>query len=360
MSRLLPLLLPGLIFQSVVVGGGYATGRELVEFFLPAGPVGGLLGMLITMLIWSAVLAASLELARASGATDYRSFFRLLLGRAWWVFELAYVLLLILVLSVLGAASGEMGQALFGWPAWQGSLLLLGAISLVLGAGNAALQRTLGGFALALYAVFIVFLLWTASRFGQQMLSALQAPVQGGWLSAGLRYAGYNLVVIPAILFCASRLRSRREALIAGALGGPLAMLPGLFFYLALMAFHDELSSVALPSTLILQRLEAGAFLYLFQLVVFATLVATGAGLIHALNERLQASLQERGRQFSPAARRLSSLLLMGFAIFGAGSVGLIGLIAQGYGLLTWVFIAVFAVPVLTIGPWRLSTLRSR
>ena len=35
-------LLPGLAFKAVVIGGGYATGRELAEFFLPSGPRGGL------------------------------------------------------------------------------------------------------------------------------------------------------------------------------------------------------------------------------------------------------------------------------------------------------------------------------
>ena len=36
-------LLPGLAFKAVVIGGGYATGRELAEFFLSVGPWGGLL-----------------------------------------------------------------------------------------------------------------------------------------------------------------------------------------------------------------------------------------------------------------------------------------------------------------------------
>ena len=40
-------LLPGFVFEAAVIAGGYATGRELVEFFLPAGPWGGLLGMLV-------------------------------------------------------------------------------------------------------------------------------------------------------------------------------------------------------------------------------------------------------------------------------------------------------------------------
>ena len=43
-------LLPGFVFEAAVIGGGYATGRELVEFFLPAGAWGGLLGMAVSML----------------------------------------------------------------------------------------------------------------------------------------------------------------------------------------------------------------------------------------------------------------------------------------------------------------------
>ncbi len=40
-------LLPGFIFQSVIIGGGYGTGREIIEFFLSHGPVKGIAGMLL-------------------------------------------------------------------------------------------------------------------------------------------------------------------------------------------------------------------------------------------------------------------------------------------------------------------------
>ena len=52
-------LLPGFIFQSLVIGGGYGTGRELVEFFLLLGPKNGILGMIVSMIIWCVVLAVS-------------------------------------------------------------------------------------------------------------------------------------------------------------------------------------------------------------------------------------------------------------------------------------------------------------
>jgi len=59
-------LVPGLVFQSVVIAGGYGTGRELVEFFLTRGPLSGLLGIGVTALVWSTVSMVSFELAATS------------------------------------------------------------------------------------------------------------------------------------------------------------------------------------------------------------------------------------------------------------------------------------------------------
>ena len=96
-------LLPGFAFKAVVIGGGYATGRELAEFFLASGPAGGLLAIGLAMLIWSLVCALTFLFARAFAAFDYRSFFAALLGPFWLLFEIVYVLLMILVLAVMAA-----------------------------------------------------------------------------------------------------------------------------------------------------------------------------------------------------------------------------------------------------------------
>jgi len=86
-SRFQRFVLPGLAFKAVVIGGGYATGRELAEFFLPSGPWGGIAAMMLAMVIWSGVCVATFVFARASGARDYQTFVRALLGRGWVVFE---------------------------------------------------------------------------------------------------------------------------------------------------------------------------------------------------------------------------------------------------------------------------------
>ncbi len=351
-------LLPGFIFQSVIIGGGYATGRELIEFFMPAGPWGGILGMCVAMAVWSAVLAVSFELVRLTRSYDYKSFFGVLLGRGWIVFEIAYLLLLVLILSVLGAASGEVASNAFGLPPLAGTLALMGIIGLLVFFGSSILEQVTALLALALYAVYILFILWCLWVFGDRILANFSnVPVGGGWFTGGLTYAGYNVACIPAVFFCVRHMTRRREAFAAGTLAGPIAMIPGILFYVALMGYYPQIGEETLPASFLLGMLQAPWFEILFQLVLFGTLVDTGAPLLHSINERVAKAYEARGRLMPRALRPALSLSVMAVSVFAASAVGLVGLIAKGYGLLTWVFIAVLVVPVLTIGVWKIKTL---
>src|SRR5579862_9526656 len=92
-SRFQRWILPGLAFKAVVIGGGYATGRELAEFFLPSGPLGGLIAIAVATLVWSLVCALTFRYSYVYQLLDYRAFFGKLLGRGWIVFETIYFLL---------------------------------------------------------------------------------------------------------------------------------------------------------------------------------------------------------------------------------------------------------------------------
>lgn len=181
-------LLPGFVFESAVIAGGYATGRELVQFFLPAGPWGGLLGMIVAMLFWSAVLMVSFELARMAKAYDYRSFFKLLLGPGWFLFEIAYFLLIIIVFAVMGAAAGEITHDLFGLPKLVGSIGMIVATGAMVFYSSAAIEKFLALSVGYLYLVYIVFFIWSFVAFGDRIEAAFASePVGHGWFKAGDR-----------------------------------------------------------------------------------------------------------------------------------------------------------------------------
>lgn len=353
-------LLPGFVFESAVIAGGYATGRELVQFFLPAGPWGGLLGMGIAMLFWSAVLMVSFELARTFKAYDYRSFFKLLLGRGWFLFEIAYFLLIIIVFAVMGAAAGEIAHDLFGVPKLVGSMTMIAATGLMVFYSSNVIEKFLALSVGYLYLVYIVFCIWGFVAFGDRIEAALASqPVGNGWFKAGITYAGYNVGTVPAVLFCIHHLTKRREALVAGFLGGPLGMLPGVAFYIAMVGYYDQIADVALPSAFLLGKFGAPWFEWAFQFAVLLTLVDTGVPILHAINERVAKVYEERGRLMPRAMRPALAIIVMLVSVYAASAIGLIALIEKGYGWLTYAFIVLLIVPVLTIGVWRLLRLRS-
>lgn len=351
------LLLPGFAFKAVVIGGGYATGRELAEFFLPSGPWGGLAGMMLSMLVWSVVCAVTFEFARVSQAFDYRSFFQQLLGPFWLLFEIAYVLFVILILSVFGAAAGAIGAATLGLPPLAGTLALAAAIALVATFGNTSVERLFKYVTFLLYGVYALFVVLSLSRFGDRVVSNLSVPADAnGWALGGLTYASYNVVGAVVILPVLRHLASRRDAVVAGLIAGPLAMLPALLFFTCMLAFYPAIGRQTLPSDFLLTQLRLPAFRLLFQLMIFAALLESGTGSVHAINERIAAVWRRRrGIELSPTARATLAAGLLTGCIFVADRFGLVALIGSGYRLLAYALLAVYIGPLLTVGVFRLA-----
>jgi uncharacterized membrane protein YkvI len=355
-------LLPGFAFKAVVIGGGYATGRELAEFFLPSGPQGGLLAILLAMVIWSVVCAVTFCLAYATKSWNYRAFFKNLLGPYWVIFEVCYLLFIILILAVFGAAAGAIGTALLGWPALVGTLSLIACISFVTAYGTASVERLFKWVSIFLYAVYAVFVVLSFFAFGDRIIMNLAAPApHEGWVLGGFTYAGYNVVGAVIILPVLRHLTSNKNAIIAGVLAGPFAMIPALLFFVCMIAYYPQIGSEALPSDFLLQRLNFPAFHYLFQLMIFLALLESGTGCVHAFNERIaEAYAARKGGSLSKSARLWITGALLFCSIFLAARFGLVTLIARGYRGLAYMFLAVFVLPVMTLGVWQLYARRRR
>src|SRR3546814_9550456 len=75
-------------------------------------------------------------------------------------------------------------------------------------------------------------------------------------MTGGLTYASYNIVGAVVILPVLRHLTSRRDALVAGLIAGPLSMLPAILFFVAMMAFYPATGAEVLPSDYLLRRME--------------------------------------------------------------------------------------------------------
>ena len=89
--------------------------------------------------------------------------------------------------------------------------------------------------------------------------------------------------------------------------------------------------------------------------MIFAALLESGTGAVHAINERVAVAWRSRsGHALSSSSRfGIAAVLLVG-SIFIADRFGLVALIANGYRALSWLLLVVYVLPLLSLGVWWL------
>jgi uncharacterized membrane protein YkvI len=348
-------LLPGFVFQSIIVAGGYGTGQELSVFFLSLGPMEGLLAItLIPIPIISVSAVLSFELARLYRAYDYRTFFQLLLGRGWFIWEVGFLTGLTIFFAIMGSAAGEIFSRTFGLPVVGGTLFLMMAIAFLVFWGSALVERVLTVWSMVLYATYVLFFVWSFRQFGDNISTSLALPpTESNWIMGGVAYAGLQLSMMPAVLFALRHIQTRKQAISAGLLVGPIAMIPGILFYLVMLTQYPAIKDEVLPSNFLLESLGARWFQVLFQVVLLGTLIETGTGVIHAFNERLASLYRDKNRTMPRRLRPLMAFILMLIASLLA-KVGLVKLIMIAAQTFAWFFLIAFVGPLLTVGIYRI------
>jgi len=351
-------LLPGIIFQSVVIAGGYTTGRELVEFFLKIGPKSGLAAMVISALVWAIVCAASFELARTYQAYNYRDFFRKLLGSYWWLFEVSYLALVLIMLSIVAASAGSTFQELFHIPYNVGVVIIFGYTALMVFYGNRWIAFMLSFWSIVLYIIFAIFFGYSWFNWSPTIINTFsQSELKDGIFIAGLTYAAYNLGLVPTVLFATKYIKTSKDAIVSGIFAGLLAMIPGVLLFGIMFAHYPDILNATVPSAYLLSALNQPWLTWAFMLVMFGTLLETAIGIIHSVNDRIANWLQEQGKDLPSYFRPVTSFTLLGLS-FILSQFGLINLIVKGYGTLTWIMIAVYIVPILVWGVWQIVARR--
>ncbi len=339
-------ILPGITFQSIVISGGYCTGQEIVQYFLNLGPLNGFYGLLLTTAVWSFVCALCFLLAKLYHAYDYKTFFKVLLGKGWVLFEIAYLYLVLIALSVIAASVGSMLQDLLGLPYMVGLILPFVYITIMVFRGSKSIEKMFSLWSFLLYIVFVTFVICCYQNSNQQLMpTTFSLPNGMGWIKNGLTYAAYNLGCIPAILFTLRYFKTNKQAIISGILAGPFASIPGIMLFMALLTEYPDILNKTVPSTFMLEQLAIPLLTIAFSVILIGTLIETGVGLVHAFNERLAITKNKK---------IFIAVLLM--VAFGLSQFGLINLIVQGYGLLTWFMLGVFIIPLLTVGVMKMRS----
>ena len=350
-------VVPAAVFISVVMGGGYGTGREVIEFFTRYGLLGGVFGIAVAACVFSLVLVCTYEFARVFKVYDYRSFFMQLIGRFWFLFEILYLMIFLLVVGVVSAAVGSMLEQQFAVPAWLGMVGVLILVVALVYFGRDAVEKVLTLWSLGMYLVFIAYFLQIIDHGDVSIVAAIsQGEAASGWLTGGVLYAMYNVSAAPVLLFATRAIASRREAIAAGLITGFAVMVPATLFHLSYAVGYPEVVQKDVPNYWMISEYGSPLLLGAFMIALLGTLVETGAGLVQGLLERIEAVLAPgEDESLSHPARLSIAVVALGFGGL-MGTLGIVSLIAKGYSALSVGFALVYIIPICTLGLYQLYT----
>jgi uncharacterized membrane protein YkvI len=206
---------------------------------------------------------------------------------------------------------------------------------------------------LVLYAVYISIFVASMLAFGGQVGESFTLPADSdGWFLSGLRYGSLSLSLLPAILFATAHIETRKDAVLAGLLTGPLFLIPAVLFFVAMLPHYPAIMERPVPVNYILELLDLRWLQLAFVIMLIGTFIETGSGMLHAVNERVAGALKVVGKDLSARNRVVVAICVLIIALLVSG-FGMIELVAVGYGTLTWVYMLVFVLPLFTVGVWK-------
>ena len=336
-------------FVGVIVGAGFASGRELLQMFVDFG-VWGLLGAVVSAAFFTFLGMALAGMGSRLQATSHKDVVYALCGRYLGVFvDLMITFFMFAVTVVMLAGGGALLEQQFGLPAIYGSVLVtLIVVAVVcldvhkvigmIGAATPLLILTAVG--VALYGAATRDL----SFAELDQLASQQQAGASHWLLGALLYVSYNIVAgVPILAIMGGAAKSEKQAIWGGILGGAVLGLLMLVMSLGLLSRLDSVADLPMPMLFIAS--EASPVLgLLMAIIIFCMILNTAVGTLYSFSARLLPAGTQKFRLGSAAAGALA---------FVGSLVGFISLVGQVYplfGYLGFLLIAAVIIGWLRLG----------
>lgn len=326
------------VYIGTVVGAGFASGQEVLQFFGLHGRL-GYWGIAVTTVVLAGfgylIMSVSYRLAAASYGQVLRHVAGPVVGR------FLDVLLSLFLFSGTGAMCAGAGATLaqiydLPYTAGLGGMALATALTVALGLRGVVRSVS----AVVPFLLVSVLLVGAATVLGGPLnleyADPGRAPV-GNWLVSAVVYGSYNLLLATSVLTPLARVTPRRN-LLPGVVLGALGLGVGVLAVdLSIMAHAPESAWVEVPMVLAATRLSRWAALA-YTLVLLAEVYTTAVSGLYGFVNRL---VGEESRWFVPITLGAVAIAAL------AGLVGFSRLVATLFsvaGYLGLIFLAALVV----------------
>lgn len=318
------------VYIGTVVGAGFASGQEVLQFFGYFG-LWGLAGLAVATALLVYFGYATMSLGHRLGSSSYRPVIRMAGGRwAGNAVDAVITFFLFGVLTIMAAGAGALFAEQFGLPSWTGSTLMV-AVSLV------TVLLGFGGVISAI-SIFVPFLLaaiggvsfytlatkWPALVANTDWSAPARAAVDF-WPLAALNYVSYNMVLAVAVLAPLGAVAAP-QAIRRGAVWGGLGLgLGATAIFLSTLAGVPQAAAFEIPMVFSARSISPWVGT-VYGVVLLAEIYTTAVGGLYGFVSRLADPQGPRFRLVAVAAS------LAGLAAAQVGFSRMVGTVFPAVG----------------------------
>ncbi len=283
------------VYTAVILGAGFASGQELISFFVRFG-LKGFVGVSIACVIFTLVAYSVLNICKKERINNYDEFINYLFGKRLGKLMMGVTAVFFFVLfATMLAAAGATVKEVFSLNFTVGVMLVGLVCVVVFMNGIEAITEinviiapimVVGGIFIGIY----TFIFEIKETFLQNVIAS-----SNNWIIMAIIYVGYNIITAASVLVTLNALVTRKRIAVFGSVISGLSMLIlAVSIMLPLYLRFDQVFGLEIPMLGILH--EYGDLIRYFYLIIllcaiFTTAVANGFVFIEWVSGKFERKL---------------------------------------------------------------------
>src|SRR5690625_2028579 len=344
----------GSAFIGVIVGAGFASGQEILQYFTSFGYM-GMFGAIVATVLFAYLGMTLTKLGSRLQAESHKKAIYEISGRYLGIIvDIVIIFTLFGVGVVMIAGAGSTVHQQFGLPVFVGSLIMTILVILAL---MLKVDKVIGVIAsITTFLLLFIVIISVYSLFTMELSFAELKPIAESqeksfpnWFISAINYVSFNIAVGAGMaLVTGGSEKDERISSIGGLVGG---LVIGVMILLAHLAIFSKVNIVAAYDLPLLKIVEdISPLLAIFMsIILFGMIFNTALGMFYGFVARFF----EMGTKMSHLA-----IVVTGVVGFIASFVGFTTLVSKFYSTIG--YLGLFLIFALIYAPFRFARMEKR
>jgi len=339
----------GSAFVGIIVGAGFASGQEILQYFTSFGFM-GTFGALLSAVLFAYLGMTLTKVGSRLQVLSHKDAIYTISGR-WLGIIVDAVLIFTLfgVGVVMVAGAGSLLNQQFGLPVFVGNLILIVLMLITMLLNVHKVISVIGSITpfliLSVFAAAVYSLITMDTSFTELEPIALKQESEfGHWITAAINYASFNIAVGASMsIIMGATEKNERIASLGGLVGGLLIGILIMLSHLAIFSKVDVVAVYDMPLLKIIDQIGPGLGI-VFSIILFGMIFNTGISMFYGFVVR-----------FSDPGRPNFLVWTLATLIIGfiASFVGFTDLVAKVYFIIG--NLGIFLIIALIYAPFKLK-----